>query len=85
MVATQSSYGRMMDEVMKTFVTREQELSNVEIRGKMILNLKYLKKIEIWLLCFLKIYTNMIIETLKLKHSASIYSSDIYTCLMRKN
>ena len=34
MVATQSSYGRMMDEVMKTFVTREQELSNVEIRGK---------------------------------------------------
>ena len=34
MMATQSSYGRMIDEVMKTFVTREQELNNVEIRGK---------------------------------------------------
>ena len=34
MMVTQSSYGRVIDEVMKTFVTREQELTNVEIRGK---------------------------------------------------
>ena len=34
LVANQSSYGRAMDHVMKTFVTREQELSNVEIRGQ---------------------------------------------------
>ena len=33
-MATQSSYGRMMDGAMKTFVTTEQGLSNVEIRGK---------------------------------------------------
>ena len=73
MMVTQSSYGRMIDEVMKTFVTRQQELTNVEIREKMTLNLKYLQKIRIRLLCFLKIYTDLIIETLKLKHSASIY------------
>ena len=45
MMMTQSSYGQMIDEAMKTFVTREQELSSVEIRGKMTLNLKYLLKI----------------------------------------
>ena len=33
LVANQSSYGRAMDYVIKTFVTREQELSNVDIRG----------------------------------------------------
>ena len=34
MMVTQSSYGRRMDWAMKIFATREQELSNVEIRGK---------------------------------------------------
>ena len=34
LVANQSSYGRAMDQIMKTFVTREQELSNVDIRGQ---------------------------------------------------
>ena len=34
LVANQISYGRAMDHVMKTFVTREQKLSNVDIRGQ---------------------------------------------------
>ena len=34
LVANQSSYGRAMDHVMKTFVTREQELSNMDISGQ---------------------------------------------------
>ena len=34
LVANQSSYGRAMDHVMKTFATREQELKNVDIRGQ---------------------------------------------------
>ena len=47
----------------------------------MTLNLNNLHNIGIRLLCFLKIYTNFIIETLNLKYSASIYSANIYTCL----
>ena len=34
LVANQSSYSRAVDHVMKTFVTREQELNNVDIRGQ---------------------------------------------------
>ena len=34
MMMTQSFYGHMIDEAMKTFFTREQELSSVEIGGK---------------------------------------------------
>ena len=34
LVANQSLYGRAMDHVMKTFVSMEQVLSNVEIRGQ---------------------------------------------------
>ena len=34
LVANRSSYGRAMDPVMKTFVTKEQELSNVDIRDE---------------------------------------------------
>ena len=34
LVVNQSSYGRAMDHVMKTFVTREQELNNVDIKGQ---------------------------------------------------
>ena len=34
LVANQSSYGKAMDHVMKTFATREQELSNVDNRGQ---------------------------------------------------
>ena len=33
LVTNQSSYSRAMDHVMKSFVTREQKLSNVDIRG----------------------------------------------------
>ena len=45
MMMTQSFYGHMIDEAMKTFFTRKQELPSVEIRGKVTLNLKYLQKI----------------------------------------
>ena len=34
LAANQSSYSRAMDHVMKTFVTREQELSNLDLRGQ---------------------------------------------------
>ena len=34
LVANQSSYSRAMDHVMKTFVTREQERSNLDLRGQ---------------------------------------------------
>ena len=34
MVANQSSYGRAVDHAMKTFVTKEQELSNMDIRDQ---------------------------------------------------
>ena len=34
LIANHSSYGRAMDEAMKTFVTRKQELSNVDFRGQ---------------------------------------------------
>ena len=34
LIANDSSYSRTMDEAMKTFVTRKQELSNVDFRGQ---------------------------------------------------
>ena len=34
LIANDSSYGRTMDEAMKTFVTRKQGLSNVDFRGQ---------------------------------------------------
>ena len=34
LIANDSSYGRAMDEATKTFVTRKQELSNVNFRGQ---------------------------------------------------
>ena len=34
LIANHSSYGRAMDEAMKTFVTRKQELSNVDFGGQ---------------------------------------------------
>ena len=34
LVANQNSYSRAIDHVMKTFFTREQELSNVEMRSQ---------------------------------------------------
>ena len=34
LIANDSSYGRTMDETMKTFVLRKQELSNVDFRGQ---------------------------------------------------
>ena len=59
MMMMQSSYGQMIDEAMKTFVTREQELSSVEIRGKMTLNLKskiFAKNLNLFALFFKGLY-----------------------------
>ena len=41
LVANQSSYSRDMDHVMETFVTREQELNNVDIKGPNDPKLRY--------------------------------------------
>ena len=59
MMMMQSCYGQMIDEAMKTFVTREQELSSVEIRGKMTLNLKskiFAKNLNLFALFFKGLY-----------------------------
>ena len=59
LVANQSSYGRAMDHVMKTFVTGEQELSNVDIRGHNDPNFLKFSKIRIQLRCYFRIIINL--------------------------
>ena len=41
LIANNSKYSRAMDEPMKTFVTRKQELSNVDFRGAKSINRKF--------------------------------------------
>ena len=55
LIANNSKYGRAMDEPMKTFVTRKQELSNVDFRGAKSINRKFFQKTGTPRPCFLKI------------------------------
>ena len=55
LIANDNSYGRAMDEAMKTFVTRKQELSNVDFRSQTSTNPEFLEKTQILRLCFSKI------------------------------
>ena len=65
LIANDSSYGRTMDEAMKTFVTRKEELNNVDFRGQNEFQPRVFRVNPNPKLCFSKITITLMKEILE--------------------